>query len=333
MKAEGEKMTITLPKGDLDLLAIGETLVDFISLEETDWLRNAYTFRKYQGGSPANIAVHVGKLGGNAAVISKTGIGAMGQFLKSELNRAGVLTEYLVMDHLVHTSVIFVSRTAKTADFEAFRNGDYQLSPEEIKEEAIQRAKVIHASTWALSREPCRSAVRKAFELGRKHGKIISLDPNYSPDIWPDYREATTVLPEMLSYATITKPSRDDASRLFGRDRKPEEYVRLYHEMGPEIVVLTMGADGVLLSAGGELTHIPARRIKVVDATGAGDSFWAGFLVALLDGNSLARCVLFAREIVEQKLTSVGPLPDNLDRNKIYDRIQAQDQDNKEARE
>jgi len=316
-------MTIKIPKGDLDLLAIGETLVDFISVEETDWLRNAYTFRKYQGGSPANIAVHVGKLGGNAAVISKTGIGAMGQFLKSELNRAGVLTEYLVMDHLVHTSVIFVSRTAKTADFEAFRSGDYQLSPEEIKEEAIQRAKVIHASTWALSREPCRSAVKKAFELGRKHGKIISLDPNYSPQIWPDYREASTVLPEMLSYATITKPSRDDASRLFGRDREPEEYVRLYHEMGPEIVVFTMGADGMLLSAAGELTHIPARRIKVVDATGAGDSFWAGFLVALLDGYPLERCALFAREIVEQKLSTVGPLPDNLDRNEIYAKIQA----------
>jgi hypothetical protein len=46
-----------IPEGSLDLVTIGETLVDFISIEETDWLRNAYTFRKYQGGSPANIAV------------------------------------------------------------------------------------------------------------------------------------------------------------------------------------------------------------------------------------------------------------------------------------
>ena len=66
-----------VPKGDLDLLAIGETLVDFISVEQTDWLRNAYNFRKYQGGSPANIAVYVAKLGGQSAVISKLGIGAM----------------------------------------------------------------------------------------------------------------------------------------------------------------------------------------------------------------------------------------------------------------
>jgi fructokinase len=305
----------------LDLLAIGETLVDFISIEETDWLRNAYTFRKYQGGSPANIAVYVAKLGGKAAVVSKTGIGAMGQFLKAELGRAGVNCDYLVMDHRVHTSVIFVSRTARTADFEAFRSGDYQLEPKELDEGAIRRAKVVHASTWALSREPCRSAVEKAFKLAQKHGKIICLDPNYSPAIWPDYREATAVIPHMLSYATIAKPSLDDASRLLGRDRTPEEYIERFHEMGPEIIVFTMGGDGILLSEAGKLTHVPARPIKVVDATGAGDSFWAGFLVALLDGKPLRLCACFAREIVEQKLTTVGPLPGNIDRHQIYARL------------
>jgi fructokinase len=313
-----------IPQGDLDLLAIGETLVDFISIEETDWLRNAYTFRKYQGGSPANIAVNVAKLGGTAAVISKTGIGAMGQFLKAELGRSGVETRYMVMDHRVHTSVIFVSRTARTADFEAFRNGDFRLEPKEISKEAIQRARVVHASTWALSREPCRSAVEQAFKLAQDQDKLISLDPNYSPDIWPDYREAMEVLPRLLSYATITKPSRDDAARLFGRDRPPEVYVEKFHEMGPQIVVFTMGADGVLLSHQGKLTHIPARPIKAVDATGAGDSFWAGFLVALLDGHPPERCCLFAREIVERKLTTVGPLPDNIDRHGIYTHIEAQ---------
>ncbi|HET7479766.1 MAG TPA: PfkB family carbohydrate kinase, partial [Rubrobacteraceae bacterium] len=80
----------------LDLLAVGETLVDFISVEQTDWLRNATTFRRYLGGSPANIAVNVAKLGGASAVVSKTGIGAFGQFIKSELQRYGVSIDYLI---------------------------------------------------------------------------------------------------------------------------------------------------------------------------------------------------------------------------------------------
>jgi fructokinase len=312
-----------IPEGDLDLLAVGETLVDLISEEEAESLRDAYTFRKYQGGSPANLAVNVAKLGGTAAVISKTGIGNFGQFLKAELQRTGVITDYLVMDHLVHTTVIFISRTEGTPDFEAFRAGDYKLDPSEVEEEAVQRAKVIHASTFALSRRPCRQAVEKAFQLAEKHGKIISLDPNYSRQIWPNYREAKRVLERMLRYATITKPSLDDACRIFGPGKKPETYVEQFHEMGPPVVVFTMGADGVLLSAEGETTRIPGREVSVVDATGAGDSFWAGFLTALLDRNSLRRCVLFAREIVEQKLTTVGPLPDSIDRDDVYARLDA----------
>ncbi|MGD8997804.1 MAG: carbohydrate kinase [Anaerolineae bacterium] len=312
-----------IPKGDLDVLAIGETLVDFISEEEAESLRTAYTFHKYQGGSPANIAVNVAKLGGTSAVISKTGIGNFGQFLKAELQHAGVITDYMVMDHRVHTTVIFISRTEGTPDFEAFRAGDYRLEPSEVSEDAIVRARVIHASTFALSREPCRSAVEKAFHLAQERGKIISLDPNYSRQVWPNYREAMGVLERMLRYATITKPSLDDASRIFGAGEKPETYIGWFHEMGPSIVVLTMGAEGVLLSEQGEATFIPARKVGVVDATGAGDSFWAGFLTALLDGSSLKRCALFAREIVERKLTTVGPLLDSINRREVYGTVDA----------
>jgi fructokinase len=265
----------------------------------------------------------MGKLGGQAAIVTKTGIGAMGQFLKSELNRASVITDYLIMDHRVHTSIVFISRTAKTADFEAFRGGDYQLVPEEIRASCLQRAKIVHASTWPLSREPSRSAVEHAFKIAAGAGKVISLDPNYSPQIWPDYRDARATLESMLAYTTIAKPSRDDAMRIFGRDRTPEEYIRRFHDMGPEIVIFTMGSDGIIISQEGSMEHIPSRQIEVVDATGAGDAFWAGFLVAMLDGNPLKRSVLFAREIVERKLSNVGPLPDMIDRDEIYARVDA----------
>ncbi|MGB3633022.1 MAG: carbohydrate kinase [Rubrobacteraceae bacterium] len=309
-------------KTPIDLLSVGETLVDFISIEQTDWLRNATTFRRYLGGSPANIAVNVSKLQGTSAVISKTGIGAFGKFIKSELQRHGVSTDYLVMDHRTRTTVAFVSSTSGKPDFEIARSGDYLLRPEEIMEEPVSRARVVHASTFALSREPCRSAVRKVFQMARDQNKIVSFDPNYSQRIWPHHKEANQVIEEMYQYVDITKPSIDDAGRIFGRDFEPEQYIEKFHEMGAKSVVLTMGSDGILLSDDGNLIgHIPARSVEVKDATGAGDSFWAGFLIALLDGNSLQRCALFAREIVELKLARVGPLPLEVDRDELYAKL------------
>jgi len=307
----------------LDVLTIGEMVVDFISVEKTDTLGNASTFRRYLGGSPANIAVYVSKLGGASAVVAKTGIGAFGQFLKSELQRHGVTTDYLLMDHRTHTTVIFVSSTAATPDFEEFRSGDYLLRPEEISEEAISRTKVVHASAFALSLEPCRSAVIGAFRTAREMGKIVSLDPNYSRRVWPDHKEARRVIREAYRYVDVTKPSADDARRVFGPDHEPEQYIEMFHDLGPETVVFTMGEEGNLISENGHVTaHVPARPVEVVDATGAGDAFWAGFLTATLDGNSAEHSVLFAREIVERKLTSKGPLPSEIDREVIYASLQ-----------
>jgi len=96
----------------------------------------------------------------------------------------------------------------------------------------------------------------------------------------------------------------------------------MFHDLGPATVILTMGKDGVIVSSEGKiLAQIPARPIKVVDVTGAGDSFWAGFLVALLDGHPLEQCARFAREVVELKLTAVGPLPNTIDRMALYQKI------------
>src|SRR5215217_2707348 len=307
----------------LNVLTIGEMVVDFISAEKTDTLSNASTFRRYLGGRRVNNKDYVSKLGGESAVIAKTGIGAFGTFLKSELQRHGVTTEYLLMDHRTHTTVIFVSSTSATPDFEEFRSGDYLLRPEEISEEAISRTRVVHASTFALSREPCRSAGLWAFRRAREMGKIVSLDPNYSRRIWPDQKEARRVISEAYRYVNVTKPSADDARRVFGPDYQPEQYIEMFHDLGAEAVVFTMGKDGNLISENGNKTvHVPARPVEVVDATGAGDAFWAGFLTATLDGHPAERSVLFAREIVERKLRIKGPLPADIDREEIYQSLE-----------
>jgi fructokinase len=318
-----------IPEGNLDLLAIGETVVDMISTEEVERIRDARHFKRYQGGSPANLARYVAALGKRAAIVSKIGDDDFGEFLKADLTAAGVNTEALVMDPDVHTTTIFITRTPGTADSLAMRQSDYHLSPDEIGLALIRQARILHASTFALSREPARSAITKAFRLAYESGKIISLDPNYNRPIWPDREEAQAVLQGLFRYVRLTKPSVDDAERLFGPGETPETYIDRYHALGPEIVVFTMGEAGVLLSEPDGLTHISASDVDVVDATGAGDAFWAGFLVALLDGNAPEQCVHFAREVVRRKLSHVGPLEGEIDRAAVYEKIRGSQQQNR----
>ncbi|MGC9467176.1 MAG: carbohydrate kinase family protein [Anaerolineae bacterium] len=310
---------IKVPEGDLDLLAIGEILVDLISVEETNTLVEANRFVRHQGGSPANIAVNMTKLGAHTGMIARVGDDAFGRFLRGSLSRAGVETSGVTVDPEAHTSLVFVSHTAGTPDFLACRAADFCLSPADVDEDLVRRARIVHTSMWPLSKEPSRSGVARAFQIARSHGALISLDPNYSPRIWPDRDEALHVLAEMLGYATITKPSLDDARRIFDAELEPEAYIARFHDMGPEVVVFTMGSQGVLLSEGGTVVHIPAHEIEVVDATGAGDAFWAGFLTAILDGYTPEQAAYVARVVVEEKLTHIGPLPDHMDRCAIYE--------------
>ncbi|NOX64161.1 MAG: sugar kinase [Chloroflexi bacterium] len=299
----------------LDVLAIGEILVDLISETPVERLEDASAFRRYLGGSPANIAANVARLGGRAGLMAAVGEDALGRFLLEELSGLGVWVDGVRVSHDAPTSVMMVARAAGTPAFLPLRGADYHLRPDDIAPALIARVRLLHASAFALSRPPCREAVARAFRLAHDMGKPLSLDPNYSPVIWPDREEALRVLAELYPLVTLTKPSRDDAARLFGPDRSAPEYIHMFHDLGADIVVFTRGGGGALVSERGEaLREIPARPVMVADATGAGDAFWAGFLLAWLDGHSVEQSARVGREVAAIKLQRVGPLPRTIDR-------------------
>lgn len=306
----------------IGLLAIGEALIDLISTEPADRLEEAPLFRRFQGGSPANLAVNVARLGGRSALVARAGDDAFGRYFKSTLQACGVDTRYFTLDPAWQTSLVFVARTSGTPDFQPYRSADYHLFPDDLPKQALANAQVVHTTTWPLSREPARSTVLQWMRQARAAGAIISFDPNYSPLVWPEREEALQVMRQLFEVVTLVKASLDDAQRLFGPGQAPTEYIRRFHDLGPQVVVFTLGKEGSLLSEGGRLVgRLPSRKIAVVDATGAGDAFWSGFLAALLDGSNYPTSLLFAREVVEIKLKTMGALPNELSRSEIYARL------------
>ncbi len=287
---------MTEPQADIDLLAIGEILVDLISTEPAENLQAAPVFRRMQGGSPANLCANLASLGGRSALVAKVGRDAFGRFLVGEMAASGVETGLIREDPMHPTSLVFVARTSGTPDFQPYRGADCQIEHSDIPFGIFDHVRLFHATTWPLSRQPSRDSLLQA--------------------------EARRVLAQAYQHVTMTKASLDDAARIFGEGGQPEDYVRRFHDLGPRIVVFTLGRQGSLVSEDGAiLERLPARPLQVVDATGAGDAFWSGFLRAYLDLQPLPRCLRFAREVAEIKLQTLGPLPASLSPSDIYARL------------
>jgi sucrose-phosphate synthase len=312
----------------LDLLAVGETLVDFISHEMAHSLRTAGQFSRYLGGQPANVAVYVAKLGGRSAVITKLGSDYFGEYVEDQLQHHGVNTESVSRTDEAATTNAFITRTVSIPDFQVNRGADALLAVREVNEEMISRARIVHTSAFALSRHPQRLAVRRAMRLGSRLGKIVTLDPNYDPRVWPDKVEAWEVLAEVMPYVTIVKPSLEDARRLFdaNMDEETLEETALYefHDLGAQVVILTRSGGMVTVSDDGNMERVgPLPKVQVENVTGARDAFWSALLMAHLDGKDWPEAVRFAHEVASLKLRVEGHVERLIDRETLYAGLQS----------
>jgi len=307
----------------LDLLAVGETIVDFISHEMAHSLRTAGQFSRYLGGQPANVAVYVAKLGGRAAIVTKLGSDYFGEYVEDQLQHHGVNTEAVSRTDEAATTNAFVTRTVSIPDFQVNRGADALLAVRQVDEELISRARIVHTSAFALSKDPQRLAVRRAMRLGSRLGKIVTLDPNYDPRVWPDKVEAWEVLAEVMPYVTIVKPSLEDARRLFDvnmdEETLEETAIGEFHDLGAKTVILTRSGGIVTVSDNGNVEHVgPLPKVKIENVTGARDAFWSALLMAHLDGKDWPEAVRFAHEVASLKLSVEGHVERMIDRESLY---------------
>lgn len=323
MKYPGKKSPVSRRKRKFDLVAVGELLADFISDEVCTDLAGAGTFRRYRGGSAANLTANMALVGNRTVLIACVGKEALGDYLVWEVGQKGVATDYIVRDPENPTTLVILTRTPGTADFIAYRMADACLFPGNISNNVLKQSSVYHTTCFALSREPSRSSIidgaRRAVNLGCQ----LSIDVNYAPAIWPDREEAKQVLAAYCSQGAFLKISLDDVARLSGEHKMSnEDAVAYFHNLGAGLVCLTLGEKGSLVSwnAGNSQERLPGAEIEVADATGAGDAYWAGFLTAWLDGYGPPACALAGSKLAAIKLQKVGPLASGISKEELYAR-------------
>ena len=303
--------------GNLDVVVAGEVLVDFISTEPVEDLGAAGSFERHAGGSPANLATNLARLGVPVALVASVGADSLGRFLRREVERVGVDARLATRPE-APTSVVTVARSAGTPDFAVYRSADRLLDATQLPDVLLRRARLFHTSGFALSREPGRSVLLDAAARAHGLGLAVSIDINFAPSTAERRAEQQDAARQYLALGALVKCSHDDLGRLWGEAMSDTEAVDRLHRLGARVVCLTRGADGAVVSWDGGRAKVPAEPVEAVDATGAGDAFWSGFLAAWLRGLGPVACAEAGGRMAALKLARVGPLPDRVDAEAVF---------------
>ncbi|MBT8262988.1 MAG: carbohydrate kinase [Bacteroidia bacterium] len=303
----GEKTT--------DIICVGETLIDFIGTQPEHPISRIKDYHRFLGGSPTNVAMNMARLGLNVEMVATIGNDGFGEYILKHFTENKVQISLVRRSKSKPTTVIFVSRTTGTPEFVALRGADSEILSEQISEEKLKSAKIFHTSCFALSKEPARSSILKGAHKAAEIGCQLSIDINYSEKIWPDTEEAKRTITEYCGLKPIVKVSQDDVDRLFGKGMNHDQIFEYLHGLGVDTICLTLGKKGAKLSEkGSQVLELSALKVeKIMDATGAGDAFWSGFLFAWLKGRSKQKCMEAALQMAAIKLQNVGRIPDFAD--------------------
>jgi fructokinase len=256
------------------IVVAGEALVDLV--EEGGRLRVV------AGGGPFNTAIALGRLDVEVAFLGTLSEDGYGGMLSSRLGEVGVDKSLVRRSHhptpkaVVHR--LGDGRNGYTFELEATAFGDFPISRlPRLRDDAW----ALHLGTLALAIDPPAATFEALVdrEAGRRS---IILDPNVRPAIFGDVEIYRSRFERLARLADIVKLSGDDAAWLYP-DLSPHRVLELIVALSPRIVALTLGADGAIAASGGARVRSPGIQVKVVDTVGAGDSFGAALIAALLD--------------------------------------------------
>lgn len=274
----------------MDVLTFGESMVVF-SPNINGPLRHVHSFSKSLGGAESNVATALAKLNHSAGWFSKVSDDEFGRFVISSIKAEGVDTSRVIIDKERPTGLLFKERYQRSNPnvyYYRKNSAASSLSPEDIDEEYIKQAKILHITgiTPALS-ESCRRAVYRAIEIAKENKILVSFDPNIRLKLWT-VDKARKILVDIASKADIVMPGLDEAELLLGLTNK-DDVADFFLNKEAKIVAVKLGSEGCYIKDKKEGVKVAGYNVSdlIQDTAGAGDGFAAGFLAGYLEKLSL----------------------------------------------
>jgi sugar/nucleoside kinase (ribokinase family) len=250
------------------------------------------------GGSGAIVAAGAARLGLRVGFCGVVGDDQFGGFLRDELEHRGVDVGGLVIDANRPTGVTVVLARPDDRAILTHAGTIADLRIELIDSTRLGRARHVHVSSYFLQRR-LAPKLPALFERVRAGGATTSVDPNWDPaERWDGG------LRDLLGRIDVFLPNATEATRIADVTELDDAVLALAERAG--VVVAKAGADGALAAHGERLVRAPAPSIEVVDTTGAGDAFDAGYLASMLAGDPLKRSLAIANACGALSTRAVG---------------------------
>ena len=288
-----------------DLVTFGETMAA-LAPDRTGPLRHARSLGLAVAGAESTVAIGLARLGHDVTWIGRVGDDELGLLVRDTLRGQGVDVR-AVIDPTAPTGLMLKERrTADVRRVHYYRTGSAgsRLVPDDIPKDLIDSARIVHTGAITAALSATAASTVSAAIAG---ASFASFDANFRSKLWSaaDYRHFVLArLPEVdLLFASI-----DEARILLERtEGDPDDLARALKNAGPDEVVVTLGQDGaVCVDGDGKVHRIQARPVTLVDPVGAGDSFVAGYLSALLNGGDVPARLSTAARVAAFSVSAEG---------------------------
>ncbi|AIY81899.1 5-dehydro-2-deoxygluconokinase [Clostridium botulinum] len=275
-----------------EIVPIGRVAIDFNPIDINRPLSESKTFKKYLGGSPANIAVGLSRLGKKVGFIGKVSKDQFGKFVVDYFDNEGIDTSQIkYAENGESLGLTFTEIASPTeSSILMYRNGiaDLELDVNEIDEEYIKNTKAIVISGTALAKSPSREAALKALELAKKNDTVVIFDVDYREYNWKNKDEIAIYYSIVGKQSDIVMGSREEfdlmESLIVKEKSTDEESAKRWLDFGNKIVVIKHGKEGsTAYTNDGKLYKIKPFPVKLLKSFGGGDAYASAFIYGILE--------------------------------------------------
>lgn len=278
-----------------NFVVVGRAGMDFFPDPPGTRTEDATSFRSSLGGSSANIAAGICKLGGQAALVTCVSDDSIGRFCMNQLAHYGVDHSHVraVAGEFRNSLAVYETRVQDHQSV-IYRNGaaDFEMDLSDVEAVDYARFGALITAGTVFAAEPSRTAAFRAFELARAAGLPIIFDIDYRPYSWPSPQVAADVLSRAGALSDLIVGNDEEFGFMAGSRDAGLAKARSLAETSAEMVIYKMGEHGAITLTGGQEVRTGIYPVTALKPTGAGDSFMAGLMAGLAAGQDLRDAIL-----------------------------------------